>query len=354
MKKKSYTLLMIILMFALTSCGGNKKKEDTTENATSQTTAYQPATATDISEELPKDEDGFYITDDYVITVGDTINVRVSPSTDSSIYSLLGGGEVLKRTGYNEEWTRVVLDNTNFYIHSELVEKTEAPPEAEAKEDEETASDTDAEKLEKKVVIDAANQANPNMTQEEIGPGSEQTKQGITSGHTGTTLDTKEYELNLVYAEALKAELENRGYEVILTRDTNDVDLTNKARAELANNSGATTFIRIQMNYSSNAELSGVMAATMTGDSPYNSELYNDSNLLAARILQGVTEKTGAVNHGIYETNQFTAVNWSDIPVTVVYLGYLSSSQDEENLLDENYRKDMIEGIADGIDYFYN
>lgn len=351
MKKKIFVAFLVANMLIFTACG-NKEEKKTTEAATVDTTVYQPATASDVTTEQPKDEDGFYITNDYVITVGDTINVRVSPSTDASIYALLGGGEVLKRTGYNSEWTRVVLDNTNFYIHSELVEITEAPPETE-NEEEAVASETDAVKLEKKIVIDAANQTNPNMSQEAIGPGSEQTKQGATTGNTGSTFGAKEYELNLIYAKALKAELENRGYEVTITREENEVDLTNQARAQIANNSGATTFIRIQMNYSANSELSGIMAVTMTGDSPYNANLHDDSYKLATRILQGATEKTGAVNHGIYETNEFTAVNWSSIPVTVIYVGYLSNSQDEQNLLDENYQNDIIEGIADGIDYFY-
>ena len=355
MKKKLLLGLILVGMLSLTACGKDKSKKST-EQTTTDTVAYQPSTYTDASasEDNKKDESGFFITDDYVITVGNTINVRVSPSTDAGIYALLGNGEVLKRSGYNEEWTRVVMDNTDFYIHSDLVEITDAPPETTLSDDTETASDSDAEKLDKKIVIDAGNQTNPNVSQEAIGPGSEETKQGVTSGTTGATLGAKEFELNLIYAEALKTELESRGYEVTLTRDTNDVDITNQARAEIANNSGATTFIRIQMNYSTNSELNGVMAMTMTSDSPYNASLHDDSYKLATRILQGTTEKTGAVNHGIYETNQLTAVNWSNIPVVVINLGYLSSPQDEQNLLDENYRKDMVDGIADGIDYFYN
>ena len=355
MKKRLILGILTACTLILTACGNKDSKKDTTE-ATAEITAYQPSTYTDAStsEELQRDESGFYVTDDYVITVGDTINVRVNPSTDAGIYALLGGGEVLKRTGYNEEWTRVIMDNTNFYIHSDLVEITEAPPEAVVEDTEETASDTDAPKLEKIIVIDPGNQTNPNLSEEAIGPGSDETKQGVTSGSTGATLGTKEYELNLIYAEALKTELEKRDYQVILTRDANDVDLTNQARAQLANASGATTFIRIEMNFSANSELSGIMAMTMTSDSPYNAALHDDSYKLATRILQGATEKTGAINHGIYETNQLTAVNWSDIPVVVINLGYLSSSQDETNLLDENYQKDMVNGIADGIDYFYN
>ncbi len=352
MKRKVLFCLLAMSMVLFTACG--KKENKTTEQTTVETVPYQPATGTDATTvaEPAKDEEGFYSTDDYVITVGDTINVRVSPSKDASIYSLLAGGVVLKRTGYNEEWTRVYLDNTSFYIHSDLVEITDQVPEEEP--DTEDTSEEEVPKLEKIVIIDPGNQTNPNVSQEPIGPGSEETKQCATTGYTGATLGAKEYELNLIYADALKTELESRGYTVTLTRTENEVDLTNKARAEMANSSGATTFIRIQMSYSSNTELTGVMAVIMPGDSRYNASLHDDSRKLATRILQGVTGKTGAVNHGIYETDQYTTINWSQIPVVVINLGYLSSAQDEQNLLDENYRNDTVKGIADGLDYFYN
>ena len=354
MKRKILYCLLTISMLLFTACGKNDNK-NTTEQTTVETVQYQPATGTDAitTAEVPKDEEGFYPVDDYVITVGDTINVRVSPSKDANIYSLLAGGEILKRTGYNEEWTRVFIDNTSFYIHSDLVEVTDQRPENEPEVSEDTTEE-EVPKLEKIVIIDPANQTNPNVSQDPIGPGSEETKQGATSGYTGATFDSKEYELNLIYAEALKAELESRGYTVSLTRTENEVDLTNKARADIANSSGATTFIRIQMSYSSNTELTGVMAVIMPSDSPYNASLYGDSKELATRILQGMTAKTGAVNHGIYETDQYTTINWSQLPVAVINLGYLSNAQDEQNLMDENYRNDIVKGIADGLDYFYN
>ncbi|MBQ9610722.1 MAG: N-acetylmuramoyl-L-alanine amidase [Lachnospiraceae bacterium] len=342
-----------MFLICMMSACGSKNNSDVTGTDVTTEMEKQITTEAEKTTELTKDGEGFYVTDDYVATVGDTINVRVSPSTDAKIYSLLGGGEVLKRTGYNDEWTRVVLDNTNFYIHSELVEITDAPPEP---VEEDTATDSDVEKvvLDKIIVIDPGNQANPNMSQEAIAPDSDITKQCATSGNVGATFGTKEYELNLMYAKALKSELEKRGYQVALTRDDNYVDMSNQSRALFANSSGATTFIRIQMNYSANKELSGVMAVTMTGNSPYNSDLYSDSYTLATRILQGITAKTEAVNHGIYETDGLTAVNWSNIPVVVINLGYLSNEQDETNLIDENYFNDMVLGIADGIDYFYD
>ena len=107
------------------------------------------------------------------------------------------------------------------------------------------------------------------------------------------------------------------------------------------------------MNYSSNSNLSGVMAVCMPPDSRYNNNLYKESNELSTRILQGIVEKTGAVNQGIYETEGMTAINWSQIPVAVIELGFLSNADEEEKLLSDEYKEKMITGIADGLDYYF-
>ena len=362
MKKKQWMLCLgMALLIALSGCG-KKTSEKKNDLASTEQTTVSVATQSDVTTkeapqpELPKDEDGYYIANDYVKTIGETINVRVSPSVDASIYVLLAGGEVLNRVGYNDEWTKIKMDGDVFYIYSDYVVHTE-PPEGVLPEDEpedETATKTDAEEKIKKIVIDPGNQAVVNAQQIEIGPNVEETKQGASTGNVGTALGTKESELNLKYAKLLKTELESRGYEVILTRETDEINLSNKDRALLANESGATAFIRIQMNFSENDSLSGVMAVSMTSDNPYNANLYGESHNLATRLLQGILEKTACVNQGIIETDQMMAINWSEIPVAVVKLGYLSNSNEESNLVNSDYQQEMVQGIADGIDYYYN
>ena len=61
-------------------------------------------------------------------TLGETINVRVAASTDADIYKLLPGGEIFKSWSVsNEEWTKVMVDGSTFYVYSEYVIQTEPP-----------------------------------------------------------------------------------------------------------------------------------------------------------------------------------------------------------------------------------
>lgn len=332
-------------------CGDDKEKTPVASMSTEAVSTENIATNTNAESEKQIDEDGYTIADDYVVVTGDTIRVRVEPEEGSKTYMLLGNGEVIKRTGFTDEWTRVFIDNTNFYVYSEYVEKTEAPATEETTE--ETTEEGEKKELVKKVVIDPGKQAGVNVTPEAIGPGSEQQKQGAAAGMIGQTTGVREHELNLDYAMRLKDELESRGYDVVLTRDSNDSDISNMNRAIAANESGATVFIRLQMNYSVNSELTGVLALTMTSDSPYNSNLYSESNCLARRLLQGITEKIEIVNQGIMETNDMTTINWSKIPVVVLNLGFLSNSTEENMLIEDTYKENMVSGIADGIDLYF-
>lgn len=352
-KKLRAAILCIMLSAMATLSFGCGKAEDTpsTEKTASDTATMDDAEPVTEAEQ-EKDESGFYMTDDCVETVGDTINVRVEPSTTANIYVLLEAGKVLKRTGYNNEWTRVKLDGTEFYIYSDYVRETDktVAEDVQSPEDEDTSEE---EELVKKVVIDPCNQGYINASEEIIGPNASKSKLGCSVGDVGVALGTKESELNLSYAKAVKSELERRGFEVVLTRDTNDIDITNKARADIANSSEASAFIRIQAGSSSNDALMGIMAITITKDSPYNSELYDESHNLATRILQGAIKATNASNQGIFETSDMTGMNWSRIPVATIQIGYLSNETEEANLVSEEYMEKLVEGIADGIEYYF-
>ncbi len=356
MENKGFLIyIMMLVLFAFGLCGCGSKKKETSDITTTQaeTTTEEKATTTEaVVDEKKKDEEGFYIVDDYVKTIGMTVNVRVAPDTDSNIYKLLETGTVLNRTGYNDEWARVVVDGDDFYIYGEFLEETDEPVQEEPEKTDE--QDEDGEAVQHKIVIDPGKQAVNNISMEKIGPDSEDTKPASSTGIIGANYGTRESKLNLDIAVKLQSELTDRGYVVELTRQDEETDISNKSRAEFANTSDADILIRIQMTESSNAELSGVLTAIMPSDSRYNGELYDDSVTLATRILQGIVEETSCENRGIIETDDMTVINWSEIPVAVVSLGFLSNEEDEKNLIDEEYQDKLITGFANGIDNYFN
>lgn len=338
-------ILLYIMLFAMIlCCAACGKKKNKIILATD--TDASKATKTDAVEAEPgldKDEDGFYIQRSYVTVTADLANVLITPDPSSPIFRYLSQGEMVETNGFNDKYYRISIEATNFYVSKDEVSVMEN-----SFGDGESGST-----LAKKIVIDPCNQLVANTSQEPVGPNSNQTKQGVSAGSVGGLYGTRESQINLDYAVALRAELQARGYQVLLTRDSEEADITNKQRAEMANDSGATVWIRIGVCESSDAEMTGVMAQCISERNPYHSELYRDSHALATRVLQGITDNIQVTNHGIFENDQMVAFNWSEIPVISIDIGFLSNATDEANLVTDWYKETMVKGIADGLDYYF-
>lgn len=338
------TLLYIMLFAMAICCCACGKKKNKIKLATD--TDASKATSTDATEaqvSLDKDEDGFYIERSYVTVTADLANVLITPDPSSPIFRYLSQGEMVETNGFNDKYYRINIEATNFYISKDQVSVMEN-----SFGDGESGST-----LAKKIVIDPCNQLVANTSQEPLGPNSNQTKPGASAGSVGGLYGTRESQINLDYAVALRAELQSRGYQVLLTRDSEEADITNKQRAEMANASGATVWIRLGVCESLDSEMSGIMAQCISERNSYHSELYRDSHALATRVLQGITDNIDVTNHGIYENDQMVAFNWSEIPVISIDIGFMSNATDEANLVTDWYKETMVKGIADGLDYYF-
>ena len=189
---------------------------------------------------------------------------------------------------------------------------------------------------------------------EAIGPGSDKTKPMVFSGTEGVVTKRTEYQVNLEVSLKLKSALIARGYDVYMIRETNDVSLSNKKRALMANESGSDILLRIHCNSADSQSANGALTMSPTLSNPYCRSIAADSQELSECVVSTLCRRTGAVNRGVTQTDEMTGINWSKIPVTIRLRWDLCQNPEEDQKLSDNHYQSMLaEGIADGVDRYY-
>jgi N-acetylmuramoyl-L-alanine amidase len=204
------------------------------------------------------------------------------------------------------------------------------------------------------IFLDPGHQRKGNGQQEPVAPGSTETKAKVTGGTTGVATGKPEYVLNLEVAVLLKRELLQRGFEVEMTREDHDVDISNAERAEMANVVNAQLAVRIHADGNVSPKAKGFSVLYPDAGVSYTQSIQPASRKAAESILEALKTGTDASSRGMVSRSDLSGFNWSKVPVVLIELGFMTNPSEDVQLSDPDYQQRMVAAIADGIDTYMN
>ncbi|OKA39296.1 N-acetylmuramoyl-L-alanine amidase [Bacillus cereus] len=202
------------------------------------------------------------------------------------------------------------------------------------------------------VVIDPGHQQKANLNLEPIGPGAATQKYKVTDGTTGVVTKKREAVLVLEMAFLLKEKLEAKGIQVLMTRTSQDVDISNKERATFANDHKANLLLRPHADGSENPHQSGFAVLTPAEGSPYTKEIYAESLQISQTIVNKMRENQQVKVNGIKFRDDLSGFNWSKVPGVLLELGFMSNPEEDKKLSDSQYVNSLLQSVTDSVEEY--
>jgi N-acetylmuramoyl-L-alanine amidase len=199
------------------------------------------------------------------------------------------------------------------------------------------------------VVIDPGHQAKADYDQEPVGPGSSKTKAKVSSGTRSVNTGSPESKLVLAVSLKLRDSLEAQGIRVLMTRTTQDVDISNVERAQIANKAGADLFVRIHADGVADTSIHGILMlypATIAG---WTDDIAVESKRAARLALDELIATTGSHNRGLSARSDLSGFNWSDVPVILPEIGLMSNAAEDKLLATDAYQDKIVQGLTKAI-----
>lgn len=199
-----------------------------------------------------------------------------------------------------------------------------------------------------KICIDPGHQLKGNYDKELCAPWSDTLKSKVTSGTTGNFVGTDEYIINLQIAQKIKEKLIFYGADVLMIRETHDVDISNKERAEISNNFGADITLRIHCNSADSSTAEGIdlyVRGSGDGSEEYKIQSELDYNI-ATKMLDYICNATNAKKRYVNKSDIYTGINWCKNTCIIIECGFMSNEKEDKLLNSPEYQEKIAEGIT--------
>ena len=183
----------------------------------------------------------------------------------------------------------------------------------------------------------------------------------IDSGHGGSDPgkvginEVLEKDINLKISKQVEKELKNKGYQVVMTREKDQMlagetsgnskiqDM--KARVDLINEKAPGLAVSIHQNSYPSSDVHGAQVFY-----PQGSE---KSKQLADHIQSALIKGLDPNNHREAKANaEYYLFRDNPYPIVIVECGFLSNPEELRSLQDNNYQKKAVQCILDGIESY--
>ena len=343
-------------------------------------TALETPTVTETAPSFTDTEETVYVT-------GDQVNLRSGAGTNAQVVTKLSKGTALKRTGVGGDWSRVVYQEKEGYISSGYVSTT--PPETSAPQSSETSTSAGEVKLNASwkyaeyakihsgaAVLYRSEAADRKGITVCVNAG-HGTKGGssvktqchpdgtpkVTGGTTGAGAvsavavssgmqfadGTAEAKVTLAMAKKLKEKLLAAGYDVLMIRESEDVQLDNIARTVIANNA-ADCHISLHWDSTSNNQGAFYMSvpsnASYRGMEPVKSN-WEKHNALGESLVKGLKSAGVKIFSGGSMEMDLTQTSYSTIPSVDIELGDKASDHSDGTL------NTLADGLLAGVNSYF-
>ena len=173
-----------------------------------------------------------------------------------------------------------------------------------------------------------------------------------------------EKDLNMQVYRKLRKKLEELGYKVLTSRDSDiDVDFITE-RSRMVNKTNSDIFISIHFNATGSAysKSSGIQTYSYSDEPDYPSKINpywhnhpdrtSESKRLAAAVHSSLLAETGAKDAGLLESS-FAVLRETAKPAVLLELGYMDNFAENQQIRDSHYQDKLVAGIVKGIQKYY-